>query len=195
MVIVMVIGIIDSGKGGLAVAKRIKKEEDRIILLMDSAFFPYGVKSKEFLLKRSYFLVSFLIEQQVDVIVIACNTLSIYAYPFLKQCFSIPILGVFDYFLPYLTNEYTLIGTKTTILYAKTHYPVKVYDGTEFIEAIEKKKNITSFLDEVKKIKTKALLLGCTHFLGIPKSAFSVSVLDQIPMIIEDLETIRKKKS
>lgn len=190
----MVIGIIDSGKGGLAVAKRIKQEQDQIILIMDYAFFPYGTKTKEFLLKRSYYLVSFLIQQGVDLIIIACNTLSIYAYPFLKNCFSIPILGVFDYFRPYLTKEYTLIGTKTTISYAKSQYPVHVYDGTDFIEAIEKNKDIEPFLKQIKKIKTKALLLGCTHFLVLAEDVFPIPTLHQVSMLEADICKIKKEK-
>ena len=47
----MRIGIIDSGKGGLAVAKKIKKKEDQLLILLDQGFFPYGTKSKEFLFK------------------------------------------------------------------------------------------------------------------------------------------------
>lgn len=191
----MVIGIVDSGKGGLAVAKKIKKKEDKIILLMDRSFFPYGTKTKEFLLKRSYYLLSFLVKQGVDLIIIACNTLSIYAYPFLKTCFSIPIIGVFDYFRPFLTEEYTLIGTKSTISYAKSHYPVKIYDGTNLIEAIEKNKDIKPDLTRINQLPTKGLLLGCTHFLMISEEEFKIPIFHQIHRLQEDIENIRKKKS
>ena len=189
----MLIGIIDSGKGGLAVAEKIKTKEDQLILIMDQGYFPYGNKSKEFLLKRAYYLTDFLVKQGVEFIVIACNTLSIYAYPFLKNCFSIPILGVFDYFQPYLTKEYTLIGSKTTIAYAKAYTSVQTYDGTEFIEAIEKKKDIEPFILALSKIQTKAFLLGCTHFLVLDSKSFPFPTIEQISLLKRDIEGIRKK--
>lgn len=191
----MKIGIIDSGQGGLAVAKKIKKNEDELILIMDQGYFPYGNKTKEFLLKRAYFLTDYLIRQGADIIVIACNTLSIYAYPFLKNCFTVPILGVFDYFNPYLTSEYTLIGSNTTINYAKENFLVQTYDGTDLIEAIEKKKNLEPYLSPLRNLTTKALLLGCTHFLVLNPKDFSMPILHQLPLLKQDIEGIRKKKS
>ncbi|MDE6241396.1 MAG: hypothetical protein K2M08_03110 [Anaeroplasmataceae bacterium] len=188
----MKIGIIDSGKGGLAVAKQIKSEKDQLIILLDQGFFPYGNKSKEVLLKRAYYLSKCLIEQGVELIILACNTLSILAYSFLKYNLKIPVIGVFDYFIPYLTPNHTLIGSKTTIAYAKEKYQVQVIDGTDFIEAIEKKKDISIYLEELKGLKTELLLLGCTHFLAIPSDAYPLPTLNQIPMLLEDIKKARE---
>lgn len=190
----MVIGIIDSGKGGLAVAKRLKNTEDEFIVLLDQGFFPYGNKSKEFLLKRAYYLVTILIEKKVDLIVLACNTLSIVTLKFLRQSFPFPILGVFEYFVPYLNEDYILIGSKTTINYAAKNYPVSVYDGTDFIEAIEKNKNITPYLKGLENLKCKGLLLGCTHFLFLNEVLFPLPILHQIDDLIEDIEQLRELK-
>lgn len=187
----MVIGIIDSGKGGLAVAKRLKNSIDRFIVLLDQGFFPYGDKSKEFLLKRAFYLVTILIEKKVDLIVLACNTLSIVALKFLRHSFPIPIFGVFEYFVPYLNKDYILIGSKTTTNYAAKNYPVSVYDGTDFIEAIEKNKNITPYLKGLEELKCKALLLGCTHFLFLNEALFPLPILHQIDDLIEDIEKLR----
>ncbi|MDE6407160.1 MAG: hypothetical protein K2K48_07060 [Anaeroplasmataceae bacterium] len=191
----MKIGIIDSGKGGLAVAKQIKSKEDQLIILLDQGFFPYGNKSKEVLLKRAFYLSNCLIEQGAELIILACNTLSILAYSFLKYNLKIPVIGIFDYFIPYLTPNHTLIGSKTTISYAKQNYPVKVIDGTDFIEAIEKKKNISSFLEELKDLDSNLLLLGCTHFLAIPSNAYPLPTLNQIPMLLEDIKKARENSS
>lgn len=187
----MKIGIMDSGKGGLAVAKRIKKPEDQLIVLLDQAFFPYGTKTKEVLLKRALYLSDVLLSQGIELLVLACNTLSILAGPFLKSVLPIPVLGVFDYFQPYLTSEYTLIGSKITIEYAKQHYSVQTVDGTDFIEAIEKKKDITPFINELKEKQTKALLLGCTHFLVLDAKEYPLPTIDQITFLQEDIQ--RKK--
>lgn len=191
----MKIGIIDSGKGGIAVAKKIKTKEDELIILLDQSFFPYGKKTKEFLLKRSYYLSKILIDQGVEMIILACNTVSIFAYPFLKYNLDIPILAIFDYFIPYLTPNHTLIGSTATITYAKKHYPVHVVDGSNFIEAIEKNKDITPYLSRLKDLDTKLLLLGCTHFLFLPKDLFPLPTLSQIPMLLEDIKKARENSS
>lgn len=191
----MRIGIIDSGKGGLAVAKKIKKKEDQLLILLDQGFFPYGTKSKEFLLKRSFYLANILISMKVELIILACNTLSIYALAFLKYSLTIPVIGIFDYFKPNLTNEYILLGSRATITYAKNHYPVQVYDGTEFIKAIEKKESITKYLEELKAYKGKAFLLGCKHFLAIEEHKFPLPTLTQIPLLLEDIKKTRNFSS
>ena len=46
---------------------------------MDKAYFPYGNKSIEFLLKRSLYLCEYLIKNNVSEIILACNTLSLIA--------------------------------------------------------------------------------------------------------------------
>ena len=191
----MKIGIIDSGKGGLAVAKKIRNVDDQLIVLLDQGFFPYGNKSKEVLLKRAFYLSTYLIEQGAEIIILACNTLSILAYSFLKYNLRVPVIGVFDYLIPFLTPNHTLIGSKTTISYAKDNYPVNVIDGTDFIEAIEKKKDISFYLNELKGLKTDLLLLGCTHFLAISPSAYPLPTLNQIPMLLEDIKKAREISS
>lgn len=191
----MKIGIIDSGKGGLAVARKIRNKEDQLIILLDQGFFPYGNKSKEVLLKRAFYLSTYLIEQGAELIILACNTLSILAYSFLKYNLRVSVIGVFDYLIPYLTPNHTLIGSKTTISYAKENYSVNVIDGTDFIEAIEKKKNISFYLSELKGLKTDLLLLGCTHFLAIPSDAYPLPTLNQIPMLLEDIKKAREISS
>ena len=54
---------------------------------MDKAYFPYGERSKEFLLKRALYLCSYLRDKNVDKIIFACNTLSLIVLPFIKLFF------------------------------------------------------------------------------------------------------------
>ncbi|MDE7384192.1 MAG: hypothetical protein K2M84_00390, partial [Anaeroplasmataceae bacterium] len=68
-------------------------------------------------------------------------------------------------------------------------------DGTDFIEAIEKKKDISSYLEELKNLKTDLLLLGCTHFLAISSDAYPLPTLNQIPMLLEDIKKAREISS
>ncbi len=72
------IGIFDSGIGGLTVLKKINQllPQEDLIYFGDLARLPYGTKSKEAVLQYSLQTVQFLIEQNVKMIVIACNTIS-----------------------------------------------------------------------------------------------------------------------
>lgn len=182
----MKIGIIDSGRGGLALGKKLNDISNSIIYILDKSFFPYGDKSMEFLIKRSIILCNLLIKYNVDIIILACNTLSIYAYKFLKNYFNIKIYDVFSYFINFLNSNNTIIGSKNTIKYIKENYNINVIDGTDFIYAIENKLNLETYINEINKIKTNVLILGCTHFLNI--NNFKIKTLDQIAMLKEDIK-------
>lgn len=186
----MRVGIIDSGLGGLAVAKYLKKDGHDIFLIMDQEAFPYGLKSKIYLCKRAFILCQYLIQRKVDVIVIACNTLSIFALPFLKHNISFPIIGVFDYLKPYLTKENLLIGSKNTISYAKKNFPVGTLDGTLLIEAIERRRDYKKIIKEYDFKNYKMLILGCTHFLMLDVNDFLIPVQNQMEELRKDLLSI-----
>ena len=72
----MSIGIFDSGVGGLTVLKEIRKvlPNEKIHYLGDTARVPYGEKTKELIVRYSKQITEFLLEQNVDAIVVACNT-------------------------------------------------------------------------------------------------------------------------
>ena len=70
---------------------------------MDCAFFPYGLKSKEFLIKRSIYLIEYL-ENICDKIIIACNTLSLLIMPYVNKYYS-NVFGVFESLEPYINEK------------------------------------------------------------------------------------------
>ncbi|HPB34589.1 MAG TPA: aspartate/glutamate racemase family protein, partial [Caldisericia bacterium] len=92
------IGIFDSGIGGLSVLKVIyEKFPNNIYLYIgDENYYPYGLKSKDEIIDRSEKLTNFLISKKVDLIIVACNTVSSIALDFLKKNYEIPIIGVID---------------------------------------------------------------------------------------------------
>lgn len=176
----MLIGLIDSGNGGLAVLDSIKDLNHSYILIMDKAFFPYGVKSKEFLLKRSYYLVNYLVKRKCDLIIIACNTLSIMCSEFLKTCFKVKIISIFDCIKDELKNGNIFIGTKNSCIYVSEKYKIDCIDGTKLIWAIENKKDYQNIIDSLLNVKNKKLVLGCTHFLAINSNFFPVETINPI---------------
>ncbi len=70
------IGVFDSGLGGLTVVKEIKKKypKAKIIYLGDTARVPYGTRSKETVVRFALEDARFLLKKGVGCIVIACNT-------------------------------------------------------------------------------------------------------------------------
>jgi len=90
------IGIFDSGVGGISILREIHAlmPHENIIYIADSANAPYGDKSSDFIKNRSLELASFLLTQNSQAIVVACNTATTEAITALRQQLAIPIIGV-----------------------------------------------------------------------------------------------------
>ena len=79
------IGIFDSGVGGLSLlnaVQRVYPFED-CIYISDNKYAPYGEKEINFILERCRKHVDFFIEQGAKIIIIACNTAT-------NNCYSFP---------------------------------------------------------------------------------------------------------
>jgi len=90
------IGVFDSGVGGLTVVKQLMKEmpNEDIVYFGDTARVPYGTKSASTIRKFSIENVLFLLNFDVKLVIIACNTSSAIGLPFLGKYFRVPIIGV-----------------------------------------------------------------------------------------------------
>ena len=90
------IGIFDSGAGGLSVYREIVKvlPEERYVYYSDNAHCPYGEKSREYVIDRARKITDFLLEQGSDVIVVACNTATAAAISTLRAEYGIPFIGM-----------------------------------------------------------------------------------------------------
>lgn len=142
---------------------------------MDKAYFPYGDKSIEFLLKRTLYL-SYYLYNRVDKIILACNTLSLIALPFLRLFFD-NITGVFNEFIPYINNDSAIIGSNRTINYLKEIYPNNLLlDGSKLIYKLENNiiynKDIKEINNKIKKCSN--IILACTHFLRLDDNLFII---------------------
>ena len=91
-----IIGMMDSGIGGITVYKEIKKllPNQNIIYLGDLKNFPYGNKSKKQITNIVKSNINFLIEQGVKCIIIACGTATSQALDEVKKIYNIPIIGM-----------------------------------------------------------------------------------------------------
>lgn len=90
------IGIFDSGIGGLTVVKELIKllPEEHLIYFGDTARIPYGTKSKRLIEQYALEDASFLLQYDIKLLVVACNTASSLALPVLENRLKIPVIGV-----------------------------------------------------------------------------------------------------
>lgn len=192
----MKLGIFDSGLGGLTVVKEIKKllPNISIIYLGDTARVPYGTRSAETIRKFAEEDTEFLINQNVDLIVVACNTVSSLALDVVKKHSSVPVFGVIEPAMNKAveiskSGKIGLVGTRATInsnaydkVFLRKHASMLVPLIEEgFISGDEIKLFITKyFRDFVGKVDT--LILGCTHY-PIIKNEISKFLADEIKLV------------
>lgn len=117
-----VIGMFDSGVGGLTVMKEILDQlmDVRVVYFGDTARVPYGNRSREELIRFGEESISFLIGQGAEVIVVACNTSSATALSALRERFDIPMIGMIETGARLAvektsTGKIGLIATETTV--------------------------------------------------------------------------------
>ncbi len=84
------IGIFDSGVGGLSVLREIVKilPQESYIYFADNAHCPYGSKSAAYIIDRAKTITEFLIQNGAEIIVVACNTATSAAIATLRADYS-----------------------------------------------------------------------------------------------------------
>ena len=92
----VMIGIFDSGAGGLSVYREIVRllPGEKYIYYSDNANCPYGEKSREFIIDRARSITDFLLAEGCDVIVVACNTATAAAISTLRAEYGVPFIGM-----------------------------------------------------------------------------------------------------
>ncbi len=92
------IGIFDSGLGGLTVARAVAEAlpEERLIYLGDTARVPYGTRSPQTVVRYAKACAAKLIELDIKLLIVACNTASAVALEPLRSELGIPVLGVIE---------------------------------------------------------------------------------------------------
>ncbi len=94
-----VVGVFDSGVGGLTVLRALREHlpAARYLYLGDTARLPYGSKSQATVARFAVESARYLIDQGAEYLVIACNTASALALPELRAAAGeVPVLGVIE---------------------------------------------------------------------------------------------------
>jgi glutamate racemase len=91
-----VLGVFDSGVGGISVLREIRRllPYEDLLYVADSGNVPYGSKSEEWIRDRSLTIGAWLIKQGAKAIVIACNTATAAAAHTVRAAFDLPIVAM-----------------------------------------------------------------------------------------------------
>lgn len=92
------IGVIDSGVGGLTVARELMRQlpKESFIYLGDTRRCPYGPRSEEEVRAFTWQMVNYLLAKNIKMLVVACNTATAYTLAELQDELEIPVVGVID---------------------------------------------------------------------------------------------------
>jgi glutamate racemase len=182
------IGVFDSGLGGLTVVKELMKElpGESITYFGDTGRVPYGTRSKGIITKYATQDINFLISRNVKAIVVACGTVSSVALSFLREKFSLPIIGVVDATAKAaaavtVNKKVGILGTSGTI--ASGAYERKLKELDEKIETVPRECPLfvplvenghincietyhiaCNYLQPLKDKEVDTIILGCTHY-------------------------------
>ncbi|HEY0820893.1 MAG TPA: glutamate racemase [Rhizobacter sp.] len=91
------VGVFDSGVGGLSVLKALHAElpSHDLLYVADSAHAPYGERSDDYISQRTHRIASHLLAEGAGLLVIACNTATAVAAASLRERWpQIPIVAV-----------------------------------------------------------------------------------------------------
>ena len=182
------IGVFDSGVGGLTVVKELIRQlpNEDIVYFGDTARVPYGIKSKETIIRFSLENILFLLKHDVKLICVACNTVSSLALPVIRSHFKVPIVGVLSPGVReavYATQNKRVgvIGTPGTIKSRAYENEIKQLDAKVnvtavacplFVPFVEEGwlsgdvvlSVVKHYLGPLKDAHVDTVILGCTHY-------------------------------
>lgn len=182
------IGVIDSGVGGLTVAKEMMRQlpHENIIYLGDTARCPYGPRTGKEVKKFTWQMTQFLMGKNIKMLIIACNTATAVALEEIRKELPIPVLGVIA---PgartalKVTENYTIgiIGTVGTIKSRAYEFALRKLNNRtvvhglacpKFVPLVESgeydgdipRRIVTETLEPLQNKGLDTLILGCTHY-------------------------------
>lgn len=206
------IGFFDSGIGGISVlayARHCLPSVD-YIYYADTDHVPYGAKTREEIIRYSDAAVEFLSVQGVSAVVVACNTATSMAIGYLREKYSIPIIGMEPAVKPaakmHKGEKILVCATPVTIAGEKLqnlighYYPTEDYPDlvglpglVAYAESgIFDRETVCRYLETVidRQKQYSAVVLGCTHF-GYFRDSFR-ELLGDVDMIDGTEGTVKR---
>ncbi len=186
------IGVFDSGLGGLTVLRALIDllPDERVVYFGDTGRFPYGPKPADEVLAHALQITDVLLDRDIKVLVVACNSAAAAALDTLQAKLDIPVIGVIEPGLRAAarvtrSGRIGVIGTVGTVAsgaYQRLAGEMAAVRGgevdltcaacpgfVEFVEAGDVESDQVHVLAErllapVRDATVDTLVLGCTHY-------------------------------
>ncbi|QDD64004.1 glutamate racemase [Herbaspirillum seropedicae] len=215
------IGIFDSGIGGLSVLRHIHAAlpREQLLYFADSGYAPYGDKTEAQIVERSLTIASFLLEQRVKALVVACNTATAAAIQAIRTRWpQLLVVGIEPGLKPaaQLTRSRTVgvLATRSTLAsqrfallqaqmqaqYQVRYLPQACVGLVDLIEKGELHSPTTvqlleRYLAPLLEQGADTLVLGCTHYPFVRPAIESVckSLVGETPDIIDTGQAVTRQ--
>ncbi len=183
-----IIGIRDSGVGGLTVARAIRQvlAEARLLYFADTAHVPYGDREPDEVKFFALSISRFLLAQGAQTLVFACNTTSAYALDDARALFPVPVIGMIEPGAKAALEATTsgrigILATQATVdsgVYSRTLLALRLdaqaleigcplfvplVEG-ERAEGPEAQHAARKYLEPLMRARCDTVILGCTHY-------------------------------
>ncbi len=182
------IGMFDSGVGGLTVARAHIDllPHEHLIYFGDTAHCPYGPRPLEEVRKFALEITDALVEEDVKMLVVACNSAASAALDEMRERYVVPIVSVIE---PAVKSAIAisrnrrigLIGTEATVNSGAYEHAVGDTKANvlliaqacpRFVEFVERGDTSSDellevareYLEPMKESEVDTLILGCTHY-------------------------------
>lgn len=182
------IGVFDSGFGGLSVLDAIARELPRadLVYLADTAHVPYGEKPDDFITGRVLAIGRHLAAQGCDLIVVACNTATTTAIQALRDHLpGVPIFGVEPGVKPAAqtsqTKHIAVLATEATANSKRLAHLIATHAAQVRVEVVpcpgwathvetlqpftgEFRTEVANKIHPLLAVGVDRIVLGCTHY-------------------------------
>ena len=208
------IGVFDSGVGGLTVVREIFRQlpDEGVVYLGDTARVPYGTRSPETVGRYAREGVNFLMGKGIKALVVACNTVSAVCLDEIARLVPVPVIGVLE---PGARAAATatrnghvgVIGTLATVrsgAYKRAIEAIRPGTGVTqqacplFVPLVEEgwlkgdvpALVVKNYLEPLKGAGIDTLVLGCTHY-PLLKPALEAFAGPDITLVDSAVQTAR----
>lgn len=217
----MPVAFIDSGIGGIpyVLTARDYLPHQQFVYVADTALFPYGDRTAESIVQSVIRISSTLLDTFAPrVIVIACNTASVFALPVLRDRFDVPFVGTVPAVKPAAelskSGNIAVLATSRTVGAAYLDQLVETYAreciieriaGSELVSFVEQggwrasveeiRSAIMPTVEMLQTSRIDTLVLACTHFIFLKEQFESllgpdVTVVDSRDGVARRIRTL-----
>jgi len=182
------IGVFDSGMGGLTVVRAIMDDlpHESIVYFGDTGRYPYGPRPLQEIQGFAVQIARYLADQDVKMIVVACNSATAAALDDVVASVDVPVVGVIEPAVRAAvrhtrTGRVGLVGTVATVssgayqrVVARAGGKVTLFAQAcpSFVEFVERgdttslslMRDAHTYLRPLRDAGIDTLILGCTHY-------------------------------